>query len=356
MGRWMRAALVALAAFAAITGAANQSAAATKSSFRVAWSVYVGWMPWAYAAESGIMKRWADKYGIEIELVEVDSYIGSIDQYTTGRFDGCAMTNMDALSIPAASAVDSTSLIIGDYSNGNDGIVLRNGDGLADIKGRRVNLVELSVSHYLLVRALEGVNLTERDVTLVNTADADIVSSFTASSDTGAVVTWNPLLAEVLRAPGASLVFDSSKMPGEIVDLMVVNTETLRDNPAFGKALVGAWYEVMSLMQRRDAVGETALADMARAARIDIETFRAQLEATSMFYEPKTAAAFNSDLLGTMDLVRTFALKHGLLGQGVSSDDVVGMEFPDGTVLGNPENVKLRFDAAYMSLAADGKL
>jgi NitT/TauT family transport system substrate-binding protein len=39
------------------------AAAAEKSSFKVAWSIYVGWMPWDYAEQSGILKKWADKYG-----------------------------------------------------------------------------------------------------------------------------------------------------------------------------------------------------------------------------------------------------------------------------------------------------
>ncbi|HBN49974.1 MAG TPA: lipid kinase, partial [Thalassospira sp.] len=78
----------------------------------------------------------------------------SINQYTAGEYDGCSMTNMDALSIPAGGGIDTTALIVGDYSNGNDGIILKNATDLAAIKGQNVNLVELSVSHYLLARAL----------------------------------------------------------------------------------------------------------------------------------------------------------------------------------------------------------
>ena len=40
---------------------------------------------------------------------------------------------------------------------------------LADIKGQNVNLVELSVSHYMLARALATQDMTERDLTVVNT-------------------------------------------------------------------------------------------------------------------------------------------------------------------------------------------
>jgi hypothetical protein len=36
----------------------------------IAWSIYVGWMPWPYAAETGIVKKWADKYGIKIDITQ----------------------------------------------------------------------------------------------------------------------------------------------------------------------------------------------------------------------------------------------------------------------------------------------
>ena len=57
-----------------------------------------------------------------------------------GAFDGCVMTNMDALTIPAAGGLDSTALIVGDFSNGNDAVILKGKNTLKDIKGQQVNL------------------------------------------------------------------------------------------------------------------------------------------------------------------------------------------------------------------------
>src|SRR5690606_18147396 len=132
------------------------SSVSAAEPFKICWSIYVGWMPWGYGGEQKIVDKWAGKYGIEIEVVQINDYIESINQYTAGQFDACTMTNMDALTIPAAGGVDSTALIVGDFSNGNDGIVLKGaGKTLKDIKNQKVNLVELSVSHYLLARALE---------------------------------------------------------------------------------------------------------------------------------------------------------------------------------------------------------
>lgn len=350
-----RLAAVLLSLIAAL--AAAPAGAAPKTSFDVAWTIYVGWMPWPYAAETGIVKKWADKYGITINVVQINDYVESINQFTAGKFDGVTLTNMDALTIPAAGGVDTTALIVGDFSNGNDGIVSKTAGSVAALKGQSLNLVELSVSHYLLARALDGAGLSERDVKVINTSDADIVAAF-KSPDVASVVTWNPLLAEVKAEPGATLLFDSSQVPGEIIDLMGVNTETLKDNPDFGKALVGIWYETLALVTDPGEQGRAAREAMAKQSGTDLAGFEAQLAATRLFADPKAAVAFSEspDLMRTMDLVRGFSFEHGLLGEGARSKDAVGIGFAKGATLGDAGNVKLRFDPSFMALAADGKL
>ncbi|EAQ12263.1 putative urea ABC transporter substrate-binding protein [Maritimibacter alkaliphilus] len=327
-----------------------------KTEFKVAWSIYVGWMPWGYLEDSGIMDKWAEKYGIDVEIVQINDYVESINQYTAGAFDGVSATNMDTLSIPSGGGVDTTALIIGDYSNGNDAVILKGEGTIEDLAGKPVNLVELSVSHYLLARGLDSVGLAERDLDgVINTSDADMIAAY-ATDDVQAVVTWNPLVSEILGSnPDATNVFDSSAIPGEILDLMVVNSETLADNPDFGKALVGAWYEVMGLMAAGD---EEALTAMAEASGTDLEGYKAQLAATEMFYDPADAVAqaSSADLPTTMTNVAEFLFDKGILGEGAPSADFVGVAYPDGSTSGDANNVKFRYDATYMQMAADGEL
>jgi NitT/TauT family transport system substrate-binding protein len=172
------------------------------------------------------------------------------------------------------------------------------------------------------------------------------------------VVTWKPLLSEVLANQDRSLVFDSSKTPGEILDLMVINTEVLKDNPDLGKALVGAWYETLALMQAGNAEADAALGSMAAASGTDLDTFKSQLATTHMYWTPAQAmAAYSSpDLMKTNDMVRNFSFEKGLLGEGSESADAVGIEFPGMQTLGNAQNVTMRFDPTYVQMAADGKL
>ena len=334
---------------------ATSAVAQEKTEFRVAWSIYVGWMPWGYLEDSGIMDKWADKYGIDVEIVQINDYIESINQYTAGQFDGVSATNMDTLSIPSGGGVDTTALIVGDYSNGNDAVILKGDGDLTALAGKPVNLVELSVSHYLLARGLDSVGLSEADLDgVINTSDADMIAAF-ATDDVEAVVTWNPLVSAILEEPGATKLFDSSDIPGEIIDLMVVNTETLEANPDFGKAMAGAWYELMGLMAAGD---EDVLTAMAEASGTDLAGYQAQLASTEMFYDPADAVAFTSsaELPQTMVSVAEFLFDKGILGEGAPSADFVGVEYPDGSVTGDANNVQFRFDTTYMQMAADGSL
>lgn len=343
--------------FIVLTGVCTENAWAKKTSFKVAWSIYAGWMPWDYANTSGILKKWADANGIEIELVRMD-YLPSVEAYVAKQVDACAMTNMECLDMPAASGVDSTVLIVGDYSNGNDAILVRDNLKIKDLKGKEIILSELSVSHYLLDRCLDMNGMKEADIKILNTSDSDIGPIFLANETQKVVVTWNPMVMEIEKSPGVTKIFTSAEIPGEIMDIMVVNTKVLAQYPELGRALTGAWYEVMDILSKKDTIGKNALGQMAKAAGCSLGDYEKQLQTTAMFYDPNKAVDFISsgETKKKMNFVRQFCFKHGLLGENAPNVDVVGIKYPDGSLQGDPKNITLRFEAKFMKMAAEGKL
>jgi NitT/TauT family transport system substrate-binding protein len=347
-----------LAALAALAlPLAAPASAEPKKEFNVCWTIYAGWMPWGYATDTGIIKKWADKYGLKINVTQVGDYVECINQFTAGKFDAATSTTMDALAIPSVGGVDTTVLIPGDYSNGNDGLILKGKTKLEDIKGQKVNLLELSVSHYFLARALGTVGLTEKDITIVNTTDADWVSAY-KTGDVSAIVAWNPMLADIDAEPDANMIITSTSFPGEIVDALITNTALIKENPDFAKALTGAWFEVIALTVDPSDKGKAAREAMGKASGTDLAGFDAQLATTKLFTTPKEMLEFITDPKDKerFDYVRKFSFEKGLFGQGAKSVDDIGIEFADGSVLGSKDNVKLRFTPEYMKLAVDGKL
>jgi NitT/TauT family transport system substrate-binding protein len=324
-----------------------------RESYSVAWTLYAGSMPLAYAEENGILEKWGDRYGFDLEAVQMNDYVEAITQFSLGQFDAVIAMSLDALTIPAASGVDTTVIMPLSTSNGSDGIVLRGKDKtVADLEGTRINLVELSGSHYMLARALQTQGLSERDVTVVNTSDADIASVF-ESSDTQAVATWKPQLSEILaQYPDTTLVFDSSDIYGELLDTMILRTEAVRDNPDLGRAIAGAWYEAAALLDPEHPRHDALMAFTADTLNTDLAGARSQLR-TIDFLDPAQAQALitGEEFVATQKQITGFAFEHGLLGEGVPSAGFVGIESGTGAIIGNADNVKLRFPTTWLEEA-----
>jgi NitT/TauT family transport system substrate-binding protein len=339
------------------------TAAAQKPTFTVGWSIYAGWTPYYYMNKADILRKWADKYGITIKVQRFD-YAPSLDAFVAKNIDACAMTNMEALDMPAASGVPTTVVLIGDYSNGNDALLVRNGIQLKDLAGKKMLLVQKTVSEYLFDRAMtiSGVRDQIKKVRLVNTSDSDIATAFIGDAGANAVVTWKPMVSQLAKQKGVTSLFNSSQIPGEILDLTVIRTDVLNkpdgSGQKFAKALTGAWYEMLAQMSAKGPAGDKVLAAIAEGSQDTLESYKEQLSTTKMFYTPQSAADFGAspELKQKMGLVRQFCFDHGLLGAGTKSVDDVAIRYPDASVQGKADRVRLVFDLSYMQSAAQGKL
>jgi NitT/TauT family transport system substrate-binding protein len=313
--------------------------------------------------KSGILRKWADKYGITIRVQRFD-YAPSLDAFVARTIDACTMTNMEALDMPAASGVATTVVLIGDYSNGNDALLARNGLQMKDLAGKKLLLVQKTVSEYLFDRALTigGLRDQIKRVRMINTSDSDIAGAFIGDATASAVVTWKPLVSQIQKQKGITSLFDSSQIPGEILDLTVVRTDVLArpdgSGQRFAKALTGAWYETLGQMSAEGPAGDKALTAIAEGSQDTLASYKEQLSTTKMFYTARSAVEFGSsaDLKQKMSLVRQFVFDHGLLGMNMKSVDEVGIKYPDGSVQGKPDRIRLVFDQSYMQMAAQGKL
>jgi NitT/TauT family transport system substrate-binding protein len=336
---------------------------AQKPTFTVGWSVYAGWTPYYYMNKSGILRKWADKYGIAIKVQRFD-YAPSLDAFVARNIDACTMTNMEALDMPAASGVPTTAILIGDYSNGNDALLVRNGAQLKDLAGKKMLLVEKTVSEYLFDRAMTMGGLRDqiKRVRMINTSDSDIATAFISDASASAVVTWKPMVSQIAKQKGVTSLFNSSQIPGEILDLTVVRTDVLNrpdgSGQKFAKALSGAWFEMLSQMQAAGPAGDKVLTGIAEGSQDTLASYKEQLTTTKMFYTPQSAVAFGEspDLKQKMALVRQFCFDHGLLGANTKAVDDVAIRYPDNSVQGKADRVRFVFDLSYMQMAAQGKL
>ena len=110
-----------------------------------------------------------------------------------------------------------------------------------------------------------------KQVRLINTSDSDIATAFLSDTSASATVTWKPLVSQIVKQKGITSLFNSSQIPGEILDLTVVRTEVLNrpdgSGQRFAKALAGAWYEMMARMSAPGPEADKVLTAIAGGSR-----------------------------------------------------------------------------------------
>jgi len=73
-------------------------------------------------------------------------------------------------------------------------------------------------------------------------------------------VTFDPYRTQML-GEGAQTLFDSSQIPGEIVDLLAVRESVLEKNPLAVQALLAGWFKALEYLERepKDAAARMAV-------------------------------------------------------------------------------------------------
>lgn len=352
-------ALLAACALTALNPFATQAFGAEKAApqkVKVAWSIYTTWLSVPYAEKQGIAKRIGEKYGIQFEFVEM-SYAASLTAYQAGEVQAVVATNIDVLGLGR----DSTAIYPFDYSNGNDAVLVYNDpngklpkiSSLAELKGQTIHLVVPSLSQNVLYRALSTAGLTMADVKVQSAAEETISSSFGTGDAMRVCVTWNPIVMEKKQMRGVTSLFTSAQIPGEVQDLMVVDTKALQGNPQIGDALTEMQYDVYRIWQQRGPTGDAALTWAAKRGSNDqmgLAEFKSQLVTTATFWTPKEGISFFSgpEIKGYNKQALTSTAALGNLGEGVKVGDV-GIQYPDGSIEGNPKKPVLRYTTAHMA-------
>jgi NitT/TauT family transport system substrate-binding protein len=312
---------------------------ATGREYQIAWSIWTGWMPFKLMEVKGFLAKRAAEKGIKVKLVEFPAYMDSVTAFAAGKLDACAMTAMEALQ-PAAAGVDTVAIVVNDTSNGGDGVLVRGINDLKGLKGKEVLLAELSVSHYLLVRGLDSVGMKESDVKIKNTDGDEAGKAFVTDPKVEAVTTWNPHLFQAVEGGKGKVIFSSKEIPGEIIDLLVVNNAALKESPDLAWVLTEAWYDAMKAIED-PATREESLKIMADGAHATVDDFKKMLGGTDLRTDRAKAAAFlEADTTkATLDKIKKFSIDHGL---------VKDTKFTVG--YGHAATEKLRFDASYATV------
>lgn len=204
---------------------------------RIGSNVWPGYEPLYLARSLGYFDA------TPVRLVEYPSATEVSRALRNGAIEAAALTLDEVLAV-AQYGVAVQVVLVMDASHGGD-VVLGKPDilELKDIRGRRVGVESSALGAYVLTRALQIAGLDDADITVVPVPVSSQEQAF-RENRVDVVVTFEPVRTQMLKQ-GARQLFDSSQIPGEVVDVLAVRTEYLERHPRQVKDLVSRWFAAL---------------------------------------------------------------------------------------------------------------
>jgi ABC-type nitrate/sulfonate/bicarbonate transport system substrate-binding protein len=234
---------------------------------RIALNVWAGWAPVIYA-NGGFKagKVWHTPSGqdFRVELVLIDDPVAMRDAYASGDIHvGWATLDMIPLFVEQLRKDSRTMPRVFqqiDYSNGGDGIVVReNIKSISDLRGRTVVLAQNSPSHYFLLNALIDGGLQPGDVEFKFTQDAfQAAAAFNADRSIAAAVSWSPDIYNLAKVRGNRLLVSTQTANKLIADVWFARADFAKDHPDIIEGLVRGIFDAMEALKTQEAKQQVA--------------------------------------------------------------------------------------------------
>jgi len=259
--------LLALVALSILALTLNGCVRETEPPLRIGTNVWIGSEPLYLAREQQHLDREA------VQLVEYPSASEVSRAFRNQAIDGMVIS-LDELFALAVDGLQPRIVTVVDVSHGADVVVGRSGmRAMKDLRGKRVAVESGALGAFVLSRALALNGMQATDVSIVPLESNEHPAAFEQGRVDGAV-TFDPYRTQLLGA-GARTLFDSSQIPGEIVDLLAVRASALEKNPQAVQALLAGWFKALDYLERQP---KDAAARMAVREQITGEQFLRALQ------------------------------------------------------------------------------
>jgi NitT/TauT family transport system substrate-binding protein len=211
-------------------------------ALRIGTNVWIGSEPLYLARELGQLDP------KKVQLVEYPSASEVLRAFRNQAIDGMVIS-LDELFGLAVDGLQPRVILVVDVSHGADAVVGRADlRTMKDLKGKRIAVESGALGAFVLSRALALNGMHSSDVTVVHLESNEQPGAF-EKGQVDAAVTFDPYRTQLLRS-GAKTLFDSTRIPGEIVDLVAVRASVLERQPLAVQALLTGWFKAIDYLKR----------------------------------------------------------------------------------------------------------
>ncbi|MDH5716276.1 MAG: ABC transporter substrate-binding protein [Spirochaetia bacterium] len=216
-------------------------------TIRIGGTIWPGYEP-LYMASS------LNFFNSNVRMIDFSSASEVLRSFENGNLEIAALT-LDEVIYLHSKGYKPKIILIMDISNGADVVLAKPYiKKPSDLIGKKIGVEYTALGAYFFARFLQENNITPEKITLVP-SEVDSHESIYLENKVDAVITFEPIKTKLL-SKGAVNIFDSSNIPGEIIDVLVTREDIYENNKEEIQNVVNVWHTSLDYI-KKDFSGAT---------------------------------------------------------------------------------------------------
>lgn len=294
----------------------------SEDPIKIGLNDWTGYDPFILADKTSLF----NKHHVRVENTKFSSSLDTRHALKEGEIHGACLTLDEVVSLAEAGVKVKIVLVL-DFSMGGDMIIgQKNLENFNDVVGKTIAVEESVVGKFLLDRALHLNLIKKSSVKIISVSRKDGLSAFRAKS-IDALVCFNPVATTLLNEEEGNLLFSSSDIPFEIIDVLVFSELFYNDNKTAIANVIKSWFEAINAIKTNT---NNAIEVLANVNNISIEEYKQSWEGLIVPDLKANKDIFNGEsdknIYKYSQVTIDFMIRKGLISKRVNTTDLFNPE------------------------------
>lgn len=252
---------------------------------------WVGYYPLYFAIE----KEFSAELGVELRVMETLTLADFSRANIKDHVDAFALTSMELVRANSLIEEPIDFAVFMDYSNGADVIIARKSiRDIADLKGKNVGYEWATLGH-LFINLAHNIQGITPEYKSLNIDQVDAEKRF-KDKTIDAYVTFPPVSTELLLNKELHVIFDSSQIPYQIMDLLMIKHSRAHKK----QKLQQIWFKTLQYIEENP---KEYLQFLAKLMNLDIAQVKEELKGLELLGKDEQENIKRKDLFNMMKTV-----------------------------------------------------
>jgi len=294
-----------------------------KEELTIGMSPWPGYEPLVLALEMGYYND------TKVKIVRYPTPTESFKALRDGVVEVAAFTVDEVLNYSEVNTKPKIFLIL-DVSNGGDALIAKPDiKTLNDLKGKRIGAEPSALGDYLMSRVFDFADGVTREDVIVKPIEISSQPLAYKNNEVDALITYNPAKS-IMMKDGAHVLFDSSKIPYEIVDVMIAHEQTIHNKKEALIDLKNGWFKALAYISKNKNKAMKQMAGYEHLSTVEFQESFNELLIPSLKENIEMLNKSNLKLHKSISRLSTLMYKKGTLSSKIQIDNL----FTSDIVLG----------------------